>query len=72
MDSVQNALTEAERLLHETTKKKQECEALARRLSEEEEVAQMAKESLQQVRQQPSIHDHIHSLSHTLTLIPPL
>lgn len=49
MDGIQLALTEAERLLQETTKKKEENEAMARRLCEEEEIAQLAKENLQQV-----------------------
>ena len=52
---VQLALSEAERILHETMKKKEECEALARRLCEEEEVAHIAHTSLQQVSSVPCV-----------------
>ena len=74
------ALTEAERILHATTKKKEETEALARRLNEEEEIAHMAHDALQQVNilrlTYPS-SDNLptfiialtHSLTHALSVI---
>ena len=56
MDGIQLALTEAERLLQETTKKREENVAMARRLHEEEEIAQLAKENLQQVYSKDKIY----------------
>ena len=61
------ALTEAERILHATTKKKEETEALARRLNEEEEIAHMVNILRLTYPSSDNLPTFIIALTHSLT-----